>query len=77
MPSMCRYYARHRDMVVTNQTWNSSNGVEERGKHKMTQSKCKIPGVGSAIKDTPWLSECGRGSFEAEKAALYGMARKG
>lgn len=44
MPSMCRHYARHRDMVVTNQTWNSSNGVEKRGKHKMTQVNVKFQG---------------------------------
>lgn len=51
---MCRHCARHRDMMVTDQTWNSSKGVEQRGKHKIPRVT-KIPGVENATKDTPWL----------------------
>lgn len=72
---MCRHCARHRDMMVTGQTWNSSKGVEQRGKHKIPRVT-KIPGVENATKDTPQLSEGDRGSFEAEKAALCVTARQ-
>ena len=45
MPFMCRYHTRHRDdMVVTNQTWRSSKGGEERGKHMTAQVNIKFQG---------------------------------
>lgn len=74
MPSTCRHYARHRDMMVANQC---GIPLMEWSREANTRShNCKLPGVGNAAKDTARLSEADRGSFDAEKAALCVMARK-